>query len=56
MGQPGNATCGGVFRNCRVFAAGSYAMPIGIENAKTAEIAGFIKGIELAEIKGWFPL
>lgn len=41
-----------VFRNCRGFAAGSYAMPIDIQTAITAEISGFIKGIEVAEIKG----
>lgn len=55
-GAARNTGCGGVFRNCRGFASGSYVMPIGIENAITAEISGFLQGVELVEVKIWFPL
>lgn len=55
-GQPGMSSCGGLFRICQGFAAGSFVMPLGIQTAMYAEIMGLIKAVELAHLKSWFPL
>lgn len=56
LGNPGNATCGGVFRRYKGFVDGSFALPLGVQTPLFAEIMGFRKTGELATVKGWFPL
>lgn len=55
-GNPGVAGCGGIFRNCRGFSRGSFDMPVGNNTNFVAEACAFIKAVELAKIKKWFPL
>lgn len=50
-GQPGKATCGGVFRMPRGFVKGSFAMPLGTRTAIFAELMGVIRAVELARVK-----
>lgn len=56
LGQPGYAACGGIFRMWSGFSTGSYIMPLLVQIAIFAEIMGFILSVELAHVKGWFPL
>lgn len=41
---------------CRGYVKGSFANPLGVQNALYAEIVGFILVVELAFVKGWFSL
>lgn len=55
-GQPGEASHGGIFRMSRGFVKGSFATPLGVQTAIYVEVMGFIVVVELATLKGWFPL
>ena len=52
-GAPGHAGCGGIFRTCRGFVEGCFAVYIGIKFAFEAEIMGFILAIEAASKFNW---
>lgn len=46
-GKPGNATCGGAFRNCRGFLRGSFATPLGVQTSMYEEIIGLLVAVDL---------
>lgn len=49
--QPGEASCGGIYRMYRGFMKGSFALPLGTQTVIFAEIIGFITALELADMK-----
>lgn len=55
-GNPGKAGLGAIFSFLRWFVKGSFAMPVGIENAFVKEALAFIQAIEIAHMKHWFPI
>lgn len=40
----------------RGFVRGCFAYPLGVHNALYAKIMGLILSVELAKVKGWYPL
>lgn len=56
LGQPGKASCGGIFTMSRGFSKGCFAMPLATQTSMYAELMGFVIAIELAKEKNWFPL
>ncbi|MCI00245.1 ribonuclease H protein, partial [Trifolium medium] len=55
-GSPGNAACGGVFRDYQANFLGCYAFNIGVTYALLVELMGAILAIEIAFEKGWHRL
>jgi ribonuclease HI len=55
-GNPGNAACGGVFRDHHANFVYAFAEPIGIETAYFAELCGVLKAIDIAYEKNWINL
>ena len=55
-GAPGVFGCGGIFKNCRGFVKGCFAIHLGICFAFEAEIMGFIIAIEIAHKFNWLNL
>ena len=55
-GAPGQAGCGGVFRNYRGFIKGCFSFHLGIKFAFEAEIIGFIMALEFAHRIDWSNL
>jgi ribonuclease HI len=55
-GNPGNSSCGGIFRNSEANFCGAFAYNLGIQSSLYAEIMGAILAIELAHHKGWNSL
>lgn len=53
LGQPGKASCGGVFRMYIGYPRGCFAIPLGIQTPIFTELMGFIVVDELAETKDW---
>ena len=53
FGSPGLAGSAGVFRNCRGFIRGCFALPIGIAYAFEAELVAAIHAINYAWDRGW---
>lgn len=56
MGQQEEAAYGEIFRIYQGLPKGCFALPLRIQSAFFAELMGFIVAVELAELKGWFPL
>ncbi|KAL0297881.1 UNVERIFIED_CONTAM: putative ribonuclease H protein [Sesamum angustifolium] len=52
-GQPGPSSCGGIFRNCRGFVHGCFALSLGSGFAYQAEWVGVMTAIAIAHSKGW---
>jgi ribonuclease HI len=55
-GNPGNASCGGIFRNYEADFVYGFAEPLGINNAYVAELCGAMRAIEIAFDKQWTRL
>ena len=55
-GQPGPSSCGGIFRNCRGFVHGCFALSLGSGFAYQAEWVGVMTAIAIAHSKGWKSL
>jgi ribonuclease HI len=52
-GNPGNATCGGIFRNSAAEFVYGFAEPLGESTAYIAELSGVIRAIEIAYQNQW---
>jgi ribonuclease HI len=52
-GNPGNASCGGVFRNHEAEFVYGFAEPLGVRNAFVAELCGAMRAIEIAFQNHW---
>jgi ribonuclease HI len=52
-GNPGNAACGGIFRNSDADFVYGFAEPLGESTAYIAELSGVIRAIEIAFQKQW---
>jgi ribonuclease HI len=55
-GNPGNSSCGGVFRNFGVTFCDAFAINLGIQPSLFAELMGAMLAIEIAHQKGWKSL
>ncbi|GAU45776.1 hypothetical protein TSUD_24400 [Trifolium subterraneum] len=55
-GNPGNASCGGVFRNNNADFMFAFVDPLGVETSYFAELCGVMKAIEIAFDKNWLNL
>jgi ribonuclease HI len=55
-GSPGNAACGGVFRDHHANFVFAFAEPLGIKTAYFAELCGALKASEIAYERNWFNL
>ena len=55
-GASGQASCGGVFRNCRGFIKGCFSFYLRNKYAFEAEIMSFIMALEFAHKFGWSNL
>ncbi|GAU35943.1 hypothetical protein TSUD_394910 [Trifolium subterraneum] len=55
-GNPGNASCGGVFRNYNADFMFAFVDPLGVETSYFAELCGAMKAIEIAFDKNWLNL
>jgi ribonuclease HI len=55
-GNPGNASCGGVFRNNDAEFVYGFSEPLGITNAFVAELCGVMRAIEIAFQNHWHHL
>jgi ribonuclease HI len=55
-GNPGNASCGGIFRNHAADFIYAFAEPLGIASSFFAEISGAMRAIELAFHHNWHNL
>ena len=53
MGSPGVGGCGGIFRNCRAFVKGCFAIPLGQVFAFEAELLAALLAINFAWKYGW---
>ena len=53
MGSPGVGGCGGIFRNCRAFVKGCFAIPLGQVFAFEAELLAASLDINFAWKYGW---
>jgi ribonuclease HI len=56
IGNPGVASCGGVFRDANGDFLYAFAEPLGFENAYFAELCGAMNAIEIAYHKKWLNL
>lgn len=56
LGQPGHASCAGVFRDSTASFLGCFTANLGIHTAFYAELVGVMYAIELAAAKGWWNL
>ncbi|KAK0599983.1 hypothetical protein LWI29_010426 [Acer saccharum] len=56
FGSPGLSGCAGVFRTCRGFVRGCFAIPLGVCFAFEAELAAAIHAIDYAWTFGWHRL
>ncbi|KAI9160260.1 hypothetical protein LWI28_006684 [Acer negundo] len=56
MGFPGFGGCGGIFRNCRAFVKGYFAIPLGQVFAFEAELLAASLAINFAWKYGWYRL
>ncbi|KAK0572334.1 hypothetical protein LWI29_030054 [Acer saccharum] len=56
FGSPGLAGCAGVFRTCRGFVRGCFAIPLGVCFAFEAELAAAVHAIDYAWTFGWHRL
>jgi ribonuclease HI len=52
-GNPGNSSCGGIFRKHYVFFLSCFAEPLGISTSFHAEICGALRAIEIAFHNNW---
>jgi hypothetical protein len=52
-GNPGNASCGGIFRYHDAEFVYGFAEPLGVTNAYVAELCGAMRVIEIAFQKHW---
>jgi hypothetical protein len=52
-GNPGNAACGGIFRNHNADFIYGFADPLGVTNAYIAEMCGAMRAIEIAYHNQW---
>ncbi|GAU41845.1 hypothetical protein TSUD_177560 [Trifolium subterraneum] len=55
-GNPGIASCGGIFRDHNVDFVLAFAKPLGIASSYFAELCGAMNAIEIAYSKNWFNL
>jgi ribonuclease HI len=55
-GNPGNAACGGVFRNHAADFVYGFAEPLGVMNAFVAEMCGAMRAVEIAFQNNWHRL
>ncbi|KAK2388551.1 hypothetical protein QL285_062226 [Trifolium repens] len=55
-GNPGNAACGGVYRNHLSDFVYAFAEPLGNASSFYAELCGALRAVEVAWDKGWFNL
>jgi ribonuclease HI len=53
VGNPGNASCGGVFRDSNADFLLAFAEPLGFASSYFAELCGVMKAIEIAYNKHW---
>ena len=53
FGCPGLAGSGSIFRNCRGFVHGCFAIPIGVDFAFEAELVASIQAISFAWARNW---
>jgi hypothetical protein len=53
VGNPGNASCGGVFRDFNADFLLAFAEPLGFASSYFAELCGVMKAIEIAYNKHW---
>jgi len=56
LGNPGQAACGGLFRNSSSVFIGGFAVNLGITSALCSELVGAMLAIEIAHKKGWISL
>jgi len=52
-GNPGLASCGGVFRDNNADFLGCFAEPLGIKSSYQAELCGAMRAIEITFEKHW---
>jgi ribonuclease HI len=55
-GNPGNASCGGVFRDDKADFLFAFAEPLGFESSFFAELCGALRAIEIAFDRNWLNL
>ncbi|GAU48946.1 hypothetical protein TSUD_285350 [Trifolium subterraneum] len=55
-GNPGNSSCGGIFRNAEAIFKGAFAINLGIQSSLFAELMGAMIAIEIAHQNGWKQL
>ncbi|CAJ2670958.1 unnamed protein product [Trifolium pratense] len=55
-GNPGNASCGGIFRNHEADFIYGFAEPLGVASSVFAELCGAMRAIEIAYQKNWRSL
>ncbi|KAK2429733.1 hypothetical protein QL285_028147 [Trifolium repens] len=56
QGNPGNASCGGIFRDSAADFVQAFAEPLGIVTSYFAELNGAMRAIEIAFHHGWHNL
>ncbi|KAK3229688.1 hypothetical protein Dsin_001569 [Dipteronia sinensis] len=56
LSSPGVGDCGGVFRNCRAFVKGCFAVPLGVVFAFEVELFAGSMAINLAWQNGWHQI
>ncbi|GAU13228.1 hypothetical protein TSUD_245980 [Trifolium subterraneum] len=56
LGNPGNSSCGGIFRNAEAIFKGAFAINLGIQSSLFAELMGAMIAIEIAHQNGWEQL
>jgi ribonuclease HI len=52
-GNPGNASCGGIFRDSNANFIYAFSEPLGVASSYYAELCGAMQAIEIAFQKGW---
>ncbi|KAK2424264.1 hypothetical protein QL285_034644 [Trifolium repens] len=55
-GNPGNASCGGIFRDHEANFIYAFAEPLGFASSYVAELCGAMRAIEIAFQQNWFNL
>jgi ribonuclease HI len=53
IGNPGNASCGGVFRDSNADFLLAFAEPLGFASSYLAELCGAMKAVEIAHANNW---
>ncbi|GAU44563.1 hypothetical protein TSUD_367190 [Trifolium subterraneum] len=53
LGNPGNSSCGGFFRNSAAIFEGAFAVNLGVQTSLFAELMGAMLAIEIAFHRGW---